>query len=78
MQLRNLPAAQVADPEWKAELWRLPERGAKLDLMCDLEEEGDGFFYHCEYATDLFDPPTVERLMARVGRSDGKEERADA
>ncbi|HET7460392.1 MAG TPA: amino acid adenylation domain-containing protein [Longimicrobium sp.] len=40
---------------------------AKFDLTLDHYEEDDGSIrMECEWATDLFDPPTVERLVRHV------------
>jgi amino acid adenylation domain-containing protein len=42
---------------------------AKVDLELELEDAGVGpIAGRCEYARDLFDRPTVERLLGRLGR----------
>ena len=43
------------------------ERGtAKFDLSLAMAERGEGISGSIEYAADLFDPATVERMTART------------
>ncbi|MEA2125487.1 MAG: hypothetical protein QOI80_2269 [Solirubrobacteraceae bacterium] len=54
-RLAGSPLEQLAVPGWE---W------SRLDLSIILREVPDGSLHaHLEYTTDLFDPPTVERLI---------------
>jgi amino acid adenylation domain-containing protein len=66
--LQNAP---VGDLEIRNLLLRpvsAPASTAKLDLTVVLEEHDGGLNGTLEYATDLFDPVTIDRLFERYGR----------
>ena len=43
-----------------------PKHFVNFDLHWNLVEQGDEYLVECEYATDLFDEPTIERLARSV------------
>ncbi|HKV07245.1 MAG TPA: amino acid adenylation domain-containing protein, partial [Thermoanaerobaculia bacterium] len=62
--LQNAPQKALSLPELEAALIEGGNRtgGARFDLTLDLAETPLGLAGSLEYATDLFDPPTVSRL----------------
>jgi amino acid adenylation domain-containing protein len=68
--LQTPPGADLALPGVALELLDLPVRTAKFDLSLTFWESlsGDGGLDgRLEYATDLFDAPTAERLLGQLG-----------
>jgi amino acid adenylation domain-containing protein len=72
--LQNLPAEkpnieQIVPPSNRAsEPLALEVRLSKFDLTLALTETEDGFSAALEYATDLFDPATIERMATHFVR----------
>ncbi|NGO72719.1 non-ribosomal peptide synthetase, partial [Streptomyces boncukensis] len=70
---QNNRREDFALPGVDVELEWLHSRSAKYDLFFNLvEEPGEGVVGHLEYATDLFDRDTVQRLAARFTRLVGR------
>ncbi|WP_190120132.1 non-ribosomal peptide synthetase, partial [Streptomyces flavofungini] len=66
---QNNSRQDFALPGVEVELEWLHSRSAKFDLFFNLvEEPGEGVVGHLEYATDLFDRATVQRLADRFTR----------
>ncbi|MFP2960560.1 amino acid adenylation domain-containing protein [Myxococcus sp. 1LA] len=66
--LQNAPGALPELPGLTASSLALHNRTAKFDLTLSLEETTDGLAGTIEYATALFAPHTVERLMTHYAR----------
>ncbi|HZF10318.1 MAG TPA: amino acid adenylation domain-containing protein, partial [Thermoanaerobaculia bacterium] len=66
--LQNAPVGPLALPGLALEPLLLSNGRAKFDLSLALAEAVDGLAGSFEYATDLFDAATVERLAARFER----------
>ena len=67
LQNAPLPAADLPGLALAAE--EPPSRNAKFDLTFALVHAGDGLAAAIEYATDLFDPPTIVALRRAVARA---------
>ncbi|WP_431041065.1 non-ribosomal peptide synthase/polyketide synthase [Streptomyces sp. P1-3] len=66
---QNNSREDFALPGLEVELEWLHSRSSKFDLFFNLvEEPGEGVVGHLEYATDLFDRDTVQRLADRFTR----------
>ncbi len=63
LQNTPLPAADLPGLALAAE--EPPSRNAKFDLTFALVHDGDGLAAAIEYATDLFDPPTIARFAGQ-------------
>ncbi len=63
LQNTPLPAAALSGLALAAE--EPPSRNAKFDLTFALAHAGDGLAAAIEYATDLFDPPTIVRFAGQ-------------
>jgi natural product biosynthesis luciferase-like monooxygenase protein/amino acid adenylation domain-containing protein len=63
--LWNAPPSGLDLPGVSVERIELDSETAKLDLTLRLEAHGPGIGVQAEYAIDLFDAVTVERLLAR-------------
>jgi amino acid adenylation domain-containing protein len=63
LQNTPLPAADLPGLALAAE--EPPSRNAKFDLTFALVQAGDGLAAAIEYATDLFDPPTIVRFAGQ-------------
>ncbi|HEX6289605.1 MAG TPA: amino acid adenylation domain-containing protein [Herpetosiphonaceae bacterium] len=61
--LQNLPTTTIALPDLTVEPVRVETGTAKFDLAMLLSETADGLRGEVEYATDLFDAGTIERLV---------------
>jgi len=64
--LQNLPAAGVAMSGTQMDVVESDSAGAKFDLELGVKSRGDDLTCRLEYATDLFDRATAERLLAHV------------
>ena len=66
LSFQNAPAAPVELPGLS--LSRLPAASgaARIDLALSAVLSGERLFLSAEYATDLFDPGTVQRLLVRL------------
>ncbi len=68
-QYRNFPPSTLRlGDDLTVDSSLIHSEGTTVDLACSLDPRGDGFAGQIEYATDLFDEPTVrgmgERLLA--------------
>ncbi|HEY9420210.1 MAG TPA: amino acid adenylation domain-containing protein, partial [Thermoanaerobaculia bacterium] len=63
LALQNTPAPPLELPGLKAEPLDTDAGGSRFDLTFLLRDSGDGFVGSVEYAIDLFDAGTVERLL---------------
>ncbi len=61
--LQNAPVPAQAKHDLKLDFMRVDSNTAKFDLTLSLTEMPDGMIAVAEYATDLFDETTIERLM---------------
>ena len=62
--LQNMPAEELVLPDLEVTSLRIHPGLAKFDLTLALEESADGSMNGgVEYATDLFEPATIERLV---------------
>ncbi|MFV2179873.1 condensation domain-containing protein, partial [Actinomadura sp. LOL_011] len=68
LTFQNNPEARLELPGFSAELEPLHAGAARFDLLMILTEREDGLDGELEYALDLFDPATAERLVARFER----------
>jgi len=66
--LQNMPQARVELGELVLEPVGFEQRSAKFDLTLSLAESGEGLAGALEYAADLFDAGTIERLAGHLGR----------
>ncbi len=66
--LQNAPFQSLEIPELSLRPAGVETATAKLDLTLTLEERDGGLIGTVEYATDLFDATTVDRLVASFGR----------
>jgi len=57
------PGARVRTGELELECLPLPESAAQLDLTLTVARSAEGLAVSCQYATDLFDGATIERLL---------------
>ena len=62
--LQNQPRPDFELPGLKLRFMSLGEASAKFDISAFLSETPDGISGRIEYNTDLFDKPTVERMLA--------------
>lgn len=60
--MQNVPASEFELPGLVLEPIDIENRTAKFDLTLELWETADGMEGWFEYATDLFEPATIERL----------------
>ncbi|MEM7350411.1 MAG: amino acid adenylation domain-containing protein, partial [Acidobacteriota bacterium] len=65
-QLQPNPLARLELPGLTLVPVDLEVRAAKLDLVLSLEEDGEEIRGLWRFNTDLFDPPTIARLSARL------------
>ncbi|HEX7239342.1 MAG TPA: amino acid adenylation domain-containing protein, partial [Longimicrobiaceae bacterium] len=65
--LQNAPGGAVELPGLELRLEGAETGTAKFDLTLAMGESGDGLEAALEYATELFDAATVERMAARFG-----------
>ncbi|HEY9420993.1 MAG TPA: amino acid adenylation domain-containing protein, partial [Thermoanaerobaculia bacterium] len=63
LALQNAPAPPLELPGLQAEPLDTDAGGSRFDLTLLLRDSGEGFVGSVEYAVDLFDAGTVERLM---------------
>ncbi|PHM59051.1 non-ribosomal peptide synthetase [Xenorhabdus sp. KK7.4] len=63
MALNNTPAQELTLPELQLTPIEQKHRGAHFDLTLSLNEIGTGLAGDLEYAADLFDHPTAERMV---------------
>ncbi|WP_330347951.1 non-ribosomal peptide synthase/polyketide synthase [Streptomyces sp. NBC_00582] len=72
LALQNVPRGTFALPGLRTEILPVHHATAMFDLSFHLLERGDGeaagLHGYVEYAADLFDDPTVERLLVRWTR----------
>src|SRR5690606_39537011 len=61
--LQNMALPALALDKLELRPWHLPRDGAQLDLTLYMWEGEDGLQGTFEYATDLFDASTIERLV---------------
>jgi amino acid adenylation domain-containing protein len=61
--LQNVPSPDLAATELTIEALPLTSPSAKYDLTLSLTETSQGLTGGLEYNTDLFDPPTITRLI---------------
>jgi amino acid adenylation domain-containing protein len=62
--LQNAPVSRLALPGLELEALALPVRSAKFDLtLAFAEADSGGLAGGLDYAADLFDPPTVRRML---------------
>ncbi|HEY7215938.1 MAG TPA: amino acid adenylation domain-containing protein, partial [Thermoanaerobaculia bacterium] len=66
--LQNAPVESLEIRNLRLRPVSVEETTAKFDLELDLEEHDGELIGWIELATDLFDAPTVERLIAHYGR----------
>jgi amino acid adenylation domain-containing protein/non-ribosomal peptide synthase protein (TIGR01720 family) len=66
--LQNAPGADLQLDQLRIEGVGYGDRTSKLDLTCVLQEHGDVIAGDIEYATDLFEPATIERLASHYLR----------
>ncbi|RKH56197.1 non-ribosomal peptide synthase/polyketide synthase, partial [Corallococcus llansteffanensis] len=65
--LQNAPLPELALPGLSVKGADMGSRGtAQFELSLDLNREADGFVGFIEYAADLFERSTIERLMAHL------------
>ncbi|HEX2079484.1 MAG TPA: amino acid adenylation domain-containing protein, partial [Longimicrobium sp.] len=62
--LQNVPAGDLSLEGVRVRALPAAAGTARLDLTVQLEEHGDGLRGLAEYATALWDAPTIERMMA--------------
>ena len=62
--LQNAPAEPLQLEGLRASPFEVERLTSKLDLVLSLEERGPGLEGFIEYASDLFDAPTIERMGA--------------
>ncbi|HEY4591129.1 MAG TPA: amino acid adenylation domain-containing protein, partial [Thermoanaerobaculia bacterium] len=68
LALQNAPAGSLEIPGLRLRPASVDAGTAKFDLALVLAEREGGLAGTAEYATDLFDPATVDRLTAAFGR----------
>ncbi|AOY79166.2 amino acid adenylation domain-containing protein [Moorena producens JHB] len=51
---------------WKVSQWEVDPGISKVDLTFSVEERVEGIVIAIEYKTDLFDTPTIERMMGHL------------
>lgn len=66
--LQNAPMQALQLPDVQIEPLQIDGGVAKFDLHLDVVETGDGLKLTIEYSSDLFDSPTIERMMAHYER----------
>ena len=66
--LQNAPAGQIALPGVSLEPIEVAAEVAKFDLTLSVTQADDGLICAFEYATDLFDAGTIERMAAHFVR----------
>ncbi|RKI05722.1 amino acid adenylation domain-containing protein, partial [Corallococcus praedator] len=65
--LQNAPLPELVLPGLSVKGADIGGRGtSQFELSLDLNREADGFVGHIDYATDLFERSTVERLMTHL------------
>ncbi|NPC83010.1 non-ribosomal peptide synthase/polyketide synthase, partial [Pyxidicoccus fallax] len=64
--LQNTPMGALELPDLRVRLLELEDVPAKFDLDLGLTETPDGFMGVLQYATDLFDAPTVARMVEHL------------
>ena len=64
--LHDLPAFGASLPGLRLEVVDPPGAAAKFDLELGVRSEPDGLTWRLEYATDLFDHGTAERMLAHL------------
>jgi amino acid adenylation domain-containing protein len=67
-QLFNVPASTLDLPGLALRLWELTPSSAKFDLELSLVDGGERLGGLLSYDADLFDPATMERLLAHLER----------
>lgn len=60
----NMPEPQLTVNGTKFSTIDIESEAAKFDLSLDVSEDADGISISFEYATDLFAPSTIERMLA--------------
>ncbi|MWA01879.1 amino acid adenylation domain-containing protein [Actinomadura sp. LD22] len=68
LTFQNNPEARLEMPGFTAEVEPLHAGVSRFDLLMVLTEREDGLDGELEYALDLYDPATAERLVARFER----------
>ncbi|MQY09520.1 non-ribosomal peptide synthetase [Actinomadura macrotermitis] len=68
LTFQNNPKAKVELPGFTAEVEPLYAGVSRFDLLMVLTEEEDGLAGELEYALDLYDPASAERLITRFER----------
>ena len=68
MLLQNTPQESRDIPGLKVQLWQSQTEMAKFDLTLTISESSAGLLGSLEYATDLFDAATVERVAGHYER----------
>jgi amino acid adenylation domain-containing protein/non-ribosomal peptide synthase protein (TIGR01720 family) len=66
--LHDLPTFAQVLPGLSVETLESASTGAKFDLELGVRSEADGLTWRLEYAADLFDAATAERLLAHLER----------
>ncbi|MFW6175308.1 MAG: amino acid adenylation domain-containing protein, partial [Acidobacteriota bacterium] len=66
--VQNVPQPALAFGEARGRPSTSHNGSAKFDLTMTLTEKGEGIELAIEYASDLFDPTTAERLLRTYGR----------
>ena len=66
--LQNLPEERLELPGLRLLPMERAEGAAKFDLFLQVMETPNGLVGSIEYATDLFDPSTIERCLRATGR----------
>ncbi|MGH3593904.1 MAG: non-ribosomal peptide synthetase, partial [Pseudonocardiaceae bacterium] len=74
LAVQNTPQVDCALPGLRVDPWPAPTRTAKFDLSLSLAEHHHpdaspaGITGHIEYASDLFNPATIQTLATRLAR----------
>jgi amino acid adenylation domain-containing protein len=68
LQLFNTPGAGAPVPPATTSGGSVETAAAKFDVTVHLAERSDGLYARFEYATDLFEPRTIERMADHFGR----------
>jgi hypothetical protein len=65
---QNAPAAELHSPGLVLTPLELESDSAKFELTLSSFETGDGLKLRAEFSTDLFEPPTVDRMLSHLVR----------
>jgi len=65
VNLFNLPAADLVLDELAISPLAVPRVTSQIDWLLNLTPMPEGLQAWVEYSTDLFDPPTIDRMLAR-------------